>query len=254
MTGLLADGDRTSARQMVTFLFDRAQQPDGSFPRDSLVNGAPAPDLFGLSEIDEVAYPLLMAWQTGFAGDTSFYKAHIRPAADYIVDHGPSTGAERWEEHPGYSPADDRRRDRRVWWRPRTWPPLPTTPGVPACTWPRPTTTSATSSAGRSPQRARTRRAATSSASRAAATRTPLRPMTSATAASRRVDQRRIIDAGFLELTRLGELSASDSDVKASLGVVDSVLREPDPIRSRLAPLRDPGQRRHRRLRRLLRA
>ena len=30
---------------------------------------------------------------------------HIRPDADFIVDHGPSYGAERWEEHPGYSPS-----------------------------------------------------------------------------------------------------------------------------------------------------
>jgi glucoamylase len=39
------------------------------------------------------------------------------------------------------------------------------------------------------------------------------------------VDQRSIIDAGFLELTRLGELSARDPDVRASLHVVDSVLK-----------------------------
>ncbi len=104
-TGLLADGDQASARQMVTFMFDHAQQPDGSFPRDSLLNGSVAPDTFGLSEIDEVAYPLLMAWESGFAGQKSFYAAHVRPAADYIVDHGPTTGAERWEEHPGYSPS-----------------------------------------------------------------------------------------------------------------------------------------------------
>jgi glucoamylase len=31
------------------------------------------------------------------------------------------------------------------------------------------------------------------------------------------VDQRRVIDAGFGELTRLGELPASDPDVPASL-------------------------------------
>ena len=43
--------------------------------------------------------------QAGLAGDTAFYSDHVRPAADYIIDHGPSTGAERWEEHPGYSPA-----------------------------------------------------------------------------------------------------------------------------------------------------
>jgi glucoamylase len=34
-TGLLADGDTRSARSMVRFLFDKTQQPDGSFPRDS---------------------------------------------------------------------------------------------------------------------------------------------------------------------------------------------------------------------------
>ena len=90
---------------MTRFLFDHVQQPDGSFPRDSELNGAVAPDTFGLSEIDEVAYPLLMAWQAGLAGNASFYEHHIRPAADYIVDHGPITGAERWEEHPGFSPA-----------------------------------------------------------------------------------------------------------------------------------------------------
>ena len=104
-TGLLADGDTASAREMVRFMFDKTQQPDGSFPRDSELDGSVAPDTFGLSEIDEVAYPLLMAWDAGLTGDASFYRDHIRPAADYIVDHGPSTGAERWEEHPGYSPA-----------------------------------------------------------------------------------------------------------------------------------------------------
>jgi glucoamylase len=39
-----------------------------------------------------------------------------------------------------------------------------------------------------------------------------------------KVDQRRVIDAGFLELTRLGELPANDADVRASLRVVDTVI------------------------------
>src|ERR1051326_8086341 len=68
-TGLRADGDVASARAMVRFLYDRAQQPDGSFPRNSLLNGAVAPDTFGLAEIDQDAYPLLMAFGAGFSGD-----------------------------------------------------------------------------------------------------------------------------------------------------------------------------------------
>lgn len=38
------------------------------------------------------------------------------------------------------------------------------------------------------------------------------------------VDQRRVIDAGFLELTRLGELPASGPDVARSLRVADAVI------------------------------
>jgi hypothetical protein len=213
---------------MVTFLFDRAQQPDGSFPRDSLVNGAPAPDLFGLSEIDEVAYPLLMAWEAGFAGDTAFYNAHLRPAADYIVDHGPSTGAERWEEHPGYSPSTI----------------AAEIAGLVAA--------SHLASAAHDPGRARLYLATADYYQRnvkrwTVTTTGPYAPGRYFIRESRSgdpntaetydlgngsipgVDQRRIIDAGFLELTRLGELPASDSDVNASLGVVDSVLESQTP-------------------------
>jgi GH15 family glucan-1,4-alpha-glucosidase len=39
------------------------------------------------------------------------------------------------------------------------------------------------------------------------------------------LDQRSVIDAGFLELARLGELPASDPDILASLPVVDATIR-----------------------------
>ncbi|MFZ0385323.1 MAG: glycoside hydrolase family 15 protein [Solirubrobacteraceae bacterium] len=222
-TGLRADGDTASARDLTLFLFDRVQQPNGSFPRDSELDGAVAPDTFGLSEIDETAYPLLMAWQAGLAGKVSFYKLHIRPAADYIVDHGPRTGAERWEEHPGYSPstiaaeiaglvaagklataagdtaradlyfatADDYQRDVKRWTVTTTGPDGPRY--------------FIRESLAGNPNTARTYKLGNGSLSH--------------------VDQRSIIDAGFLELTRLGELSAHDPDVQASLRVVDSVLK-----------------------------
>jgi glucoamylase len=221
-TGLLADGDTGSARDMTLFLFDRVQQPDGSFPRDSELDGTVAPDTFGLSEIDEVAYPLLMAWEAGLAGNVSFYQDHIRPAADYIVDHGPSTGAERWEEHPGFSPAtiaseiaglvaagklataagdtaradlylataDDYQRNVKRWTVTTTGPDGPRY--------------FIRESVDGDPNTAQTYDLGNGSLSH--------------------IDQRSIIDAGFLELTRMGELSARDPDVLASLHVVDSVL------------------------------
>ena len=42
-TGLLAAGDLATARDTVRFLFERQQQPDGSMPRNSLLNGRTAP-------------------------------------------------------------------------------------------------------------------------------------------------------------------------------------------------------------------
>jgi glucoamylase len=212
-----------SARDMTLFLFDRAQQPNGSFPRDSELDGAVAPDTFGLSEIDETAYPLLMAWQAGLAGEVGFFKHHIRSAADYIVDHGPVTGAERWEEHPGYSPAaiaaeiaglvaagklasaagdsaranlyfataDDYQRNVKRWTVTTTGPDGPRY--------------FIRESVDGHPNTPQTYDLGNGSRSH--------------------VDQRSIIDAGFLELTRMGELSARDPDVLASLRVVDSVLQ-----------------------------
>ena len=102
-TGLMADGDLATARDATLFLFNRQQLPDGSMPRNSLVNGKTAPDSFG-TQLDEVAYPILMADQLGLT-DPTLYTKHIKPAANFVVAHGPSFGAERWEEQGGYSPS-----------------------------------------------------------------------------------------------------------------------------------------------------
>ena len=73
-------------------------------PRNSLLNGEAAPDTGG-TQLDEAAYPILMALLSGLGGDASLYTNHIRPAADFLVANGPSLGVERWEEQTGYSPS-----------------------------------------------------------------------------------------------------------------------------------------------------
>jgi glucoamylase len=54
--------------------------------------------------MDEVAYPIVLAWQLGSTGKET-YEKHIKPAADFVVSHGPATPQERWEEETGYSPS-----------------------------------------------------------------------------------------------------------------------------------------------------
>ncbi|HEX6477503.1 MAG TPA: glucodextranase DOMON-like domain-containing protein [Ktedonobacteraceae bacterium] len=102
-TGLVLDGDLAAARDVVNFLFNSQQQADGSMPRNSLLNGKTAPDSFG-TQLDEASYPIIMAYQLGMTG-SSLYQNHIKPAANFVISHGPSFGVERWEEQSGYSPS-----------------------------------------------------------------------------------------------------------------------------------------------------
>jgi glucan 1,4-alpha-glucosidase len=102
-TALMVDGDIQTARDAALFLFNRQQLPDGSMPRNSLTNGKVAPDSFN-TQMDEVTYPLIMAYQLGMT-DHALYLNHIRPAIDFAIAHGPSFGPERWEEQGGFSPS-----------------------------------------------------------------------------------------------------------------------------------------------------
>jgi glucoamylase len=219
-TGLMADGDTATARDAVNFLFLRQQQADGSMPRNSLLNGKTAPDSFG-TQLDEAAYPILMADQMHMFGG-SLYWNHVRPAALFIVAHGPSFGVERWEEQGGYSPstiaaeiaglvaaadiakhngdatsaalflgvADDYQRSIKGW-DVTTNGPLSANPYF-------------------------IRLSKTGDPNAAISYNVGNGGPT--------LDQRSVMDAGFLELVRLGELPASDATVAASIPVLDATI------------------------------
>jgi glucoamylase len=54
--------------------------------------------------MDQVGLPLVLAYQLQ-RNDRQTWLKHIKPAADFIVRKGPVTEQERWEEKRGYSPA-----------------------------------------------------------------------------------------------------------------------------------------------------
>jgi glucoamylase len=219
-TGLLVDGDLATARAATLFLFDRQQQADGSMPRNSLLNGKTAPDTGG-TQLDETSYPIIMALQAGLDGSGSLWRNHIRPAADFLVSHGPSFGVERWEEQTGYSPstiaaeiagltaaaviagehgdpararvyqatADDFQRNIKSWTVTTSGPYAP------------------------------------SYFIRLSKTGDPDAAITYGLGnGGPTLDQRAVVDGGFQELVRLGELPVSDPDVQASLGVWDKQI------------------------------
>ncbi|GAB7044046.1 glycoside hydrolase family 15 protein [Catenuloplanes niger JCM 9533] len=98
-TGLIAAGDRAGAHRALDFLFGVQQRPDGSFPQNSQVDGTP---VWGGLQLDEVALPIVLAYQLGRA-DTW---PSVRRAADFLAGYpgAPFTPQERWENQSGYSP------------------------------------------------------------------------------------------------------------------------------------------------------
>jgi glucoamylase len=100
-TAFDALGDRAAARRLLDYLFRVQQKRDDSFPQNSWVDGRPIGN--GV-QMDQIGLPLVLAYQLQ-RRDRQSWLRHIKPAADFIVKHGPRTEQDRWEERPGYSPA-----------------------------------------------------------------------------------------------------------------------------------------------------
>jgi glucoamylase len=100
-TAFLAMGDREAADRALSYLFTVQQKKDGSFPQNSWLDGRPFWDSL---QMDEVAFPLILAYRLG-RNDKETWLRNVKPAADFLIKHGPYTAQERWEEESGYSPS-----------------------------------------------------------------------------------------------------------------------------------------------------
>ena len=100
-TAFDAMGDRATANRLLDYLFRVQQKRDGSFPQNSWVDGRPIGR--GL-QMDQVGLALVLAYQLG-RNDRQSWLKHIKPAANFILRRGPRTDQDRWEEKPGYSPS-----------------------------------------------------------------------------------------------------------------------------------------------------
>jgi glucoamylase len=96
-----AVGDRDASLRALEYMFTVQQRPDGSVPQNSWLDGRP---YWTSLQLDEVAYPILLAEQLGRT-DGRTWRRHVKPAADFLVANGPATPQERWEEESGYSPS-----------------------------------------------------------------------------------------------------------------------------------------------------
>jgi glucoamylase len=216
-TGLIAAGDRAGARRALDFLFGVQQKPDGSFPQNSQLDGTP---VWGGLQLDEVALPIVLAYQLGVP-----HWSGVKKAADFLVSYpqAPFTPQERWENQSGYSPNT-----------------IATAIAGLVC--------AASIATAQGDKASAARYLATADSWRANVkkwTVTTNGPYSSKPYFLRLtkdgqpdvgttyyigdsgpvgVDQRRVVDPGFLDLVRLGVLKPSDADVVNSLPVVDKQL------------------------------
>ena len=219
-TALEAVGDHAAANRAIDYLFNVQQRPDGSFPQNTWVDGRPIGD--GL-QMDQAAFPLILAYQLGRT-DRGTWLKHVKPAADFILRHGPATGQDRWEERPGYSPATIAAEIAGL-----------------VCAA---SIAGANGDTSSSMDYLKSADDWATSVERWTATTTGkygdgnyyLRISTNANpndgakieinSGGGAYDEREIVDAGFLELVRLGIKSADDPLVRKSLAVIDKLIKE----------------------------
>jgi glucoamylase len=100
---LLAAGDLETPLRALIYLAV-CQQQDGGFSQNFWIDGTP---YWKGIQLDEVSFPVLLAWHLRRAQalkDFDPYPIVLR-AASFLVQYGPVTQQERWEEASGYSPA-----------------------------------------------------------------------------------------------------------------------------------------------------
>ena len=102
-TALLACGDKEIARRALVYLAV-SQHLDGGFSQNFWVDGTPY--WHGL-QLDEVAFPIMLAWRVWKAGALAEFDPYpmVKAAAAFLMTAGPVTLQERWEEASGYSPS-----------------------------------------------------------------------------------------------------------------------------------------------------
>ncbi|MBS2964671.1 hypothetical protein KGA66_16560 [Actinocrinis puniceicyclus] len=217
-TALLSAGDAADAKAALNYLFGYEVTAGGYVKQNSWLNGNP---VWNGTQLDQVSFPIILAYQLGLTDSATWAK--VKAEAGYLVANGPVTGEERWEEIGGYSPstiaaeiaglvcassiasANGDSTDASTYLSTaKSW-----AASVDGWTY----TTSGPFGNGSYFLRVTQDGNPNSGASIGLAN------------GGGTWDDRQVVDAGFLELVRLGIKSASASEITNSLSAVDSVIK-----------------------------
>jgi glucan 1,4-alpha-glucosidase len=229
-TVLDAVGDLDTAHDALAYVYRRQQDENGFIPQNTYLEGRTR---WGGEQMDNISFPQVMAYHLAEAGysfeDVDYGYENVRRSADYVAHNGPATAQERWEEEAGYSPSsiaaeiaglacagkiawdEGEQGDALAWlgladdWQARVEEWTATDEGTEALT--------------RTPYYVRITRNGNpdSGTHRTLANGGPT------------LDERGIIDGGFLELVRLGIKPPDDETIRNSVAVMDDTIRVDTP-------------------------
>jgi glucan 1,4-alpha-glucosidase len=225
-----AVGDVETAIDALEYIYHYQQDERGFIPQNTYLNGRTR---WGGEQMDNISFPQVMAYMLKERGvsfdDVGYDYVNVQRSANYVARNGPPTAQERWEEEAGYSPStiaseiaglacagsvaidEGNLADALIWlaladdWTERVedWT----------------ATETGTDRHEHTPYYVRITRDGDPDAGhlRTLANNGPT------------LDEREIIDAGFLELARLGIKPADDEVIRNSLEEVDSTIRVDTP-------------------------
>lgn len=101
-----AVGSLDIAAGQLEYIYRYQQDETGFIPQNTYVNGTTR---WGGEQMDNISFPQVMAYHLAEAGvdfeDVDYGYENVRRSADYVVRNGPETAQERWEEEAGFSPS-----------------------------------------------------------------------------------------------------------------------------------------------------
>ncbi len=219
-------GDLETATNQLAYIYEHQQDEAGFIPQNTYVNGITR---WGGEQMDNISFPGVMAYQLYEQGvtfeDAPYGYENLRRSTDYVARNGPQSAQERWEEEAGYSPSsiaaeiaglacagkvameEGHRGDALVWLAlADSW-----TNDVESLT----ATETGTERHDHTPYYVRVTRDGDPEAGH-------LRTLANA---GPTLDERDIIDGGFLELVRLGIKPPDDDVIRNSVHEVDDTIR-----------------------------
>ena len=105
-TAHLAAGDVETPADALAYVYRRQQDETGFIPQNTYLDGQTR---WGGEQMDNISYPAVLAYLLDEAGigfeEADYGYRHVKRSADYVARNGPATAQERWEEEAGYSPS-----------------------------------------------------------------------------------------------------------------------------------------------------